>query len=377
MSAPRQERLACPIARDCGGCALIDRPYESQLELKRRRVADALAVHPGLAGVEIEPCLPAPVRAGYRNRAKLAVSRESGALRIGLFRRGTREVIDLAPCLVQSSWLIERLEPIRAWLTRHALAAPDGPVKHLDLRETDDGGGHLTLVLDRAVDDPAELSHDSLLESWPALSGLSINVNPRSSSFVFGETTRTIHGSRSFVTRGFEVPATGFFQVAPLLLEPIHQRMAEHLGADRPLLDLYCGVGVHGLSVASRLPRSERPLSGIEIGVAAAACARRNADRMGIPARFACGAVEKRLAAEIEREEPGRVILNPGRAGCHDSVPAKLGALPLRAAYLSCEPETLARDLDRFVRAGRRVERVLPLDMMPQTDQTEALALLS
>jgi len=380
MAKEDLERLDCPVARRCGGCALFELPYGAQLAEKRRQVGEALAAHPELRGVEIDACSPAPARTHYRNRAKLSVVVAGGSVRAGLHRRGTNEVVDLEPCRVHAPALSAKLPEFKNWLGRYDLATPSGPVKHLDMRLAENDGIHLTLVVGLAEDRLPDLPLDDLAALVPRIVGVSVNFNPRSSSYVFGPVTRTLLGSRTFMAPlpshdggaiSFEVPATGFFQVAPAQLPPIHGLIGKHLGTGGALLDLYCGVGVHGLALGGS------PVVGIEESPAAAACARRNAHRLGVEARYASGPVEKLLPEEIARIAPVGVILNPGRSGCRRTVLE--GLEPGRArriAYLSCEPRTLARDLAVLVRAGWNVRRIVPIDMMPHTDQVEALALL-
>lgn len=382
-AATAPDIVECPVAEACGGCSLIGRPYELQLEFKRAVVADRFA---GVAKLQarIDRCLPAGVRTGYRNRAKLAVRAARDAVEIGLYRRGTREIVDAAPCRVQSAPLLEMLSRIREWLGVHRLAAPRGPVKYVDLREAAEERGHVTFVLACEPDREGGLPIPDLVERVPELCGVSLNYNPRDSSYVFGQTTRTPWGNRSFLAavparsascRIFEVPATGFFQVAPDRLPAIHEQMSAHLGRRGPLLDLYCGVGVHGLTLASQGGPTEG-LVGIEESTAAAACARRNADRCGVSARFLATKVERGLESVLDSFSPRRIILNPGRAGCRPEVIEALEARGARRlAYLSCEPETLVRDAELLHARGWSITKVIPIDMMPQTAQVEALAL--
>lgn len=380
------EVLHCPIAAQCGGCAWIGSPYASQLERKRDVVSRALAVHPSLASVSVEPCIGAPAVAAYRNRAKLAVGVEKGRVRLGLYARGSNRITDLGPCRVQRPAIQAAIEPLRAWLGAHRLVAPAGPVFYLDLRETLQGGCHLTLVLDRDCSE-ADLALDDLARALPGLNGVALNMGDPASSYPLGPRTRVMQGASRFETTigehdpsglVFEVPPTGFFQVLPAALGPVHRLMREHLGADGVLLDLYCGVGVHGIALARDVAASadSPPLIGVEESSELVSAARRNADRAGVSATFIPTQVE-RVVSDLVRERPvRRIILNPGRAGARAEVIEALATSGARIAYLSCNPRTLARDLAKAVDAGGRLSRVIPIDFMPQTDHVEALALL-
>jgi len=377
--------VECTVAAACGGCALIGHDHEEQLRLKAGRVADAFAKWPALPVDRIAPCLPAPERTDYRNRAKLAVAREAGGVRIGLFRRGTNRIVDLAPCRVQRPVLQEAISRLRAWLEDHRLARPDGPVIYLDLREAADHGCHVTLVLDGESAVPEASALDALAEGWPGLAGIAVNFGDARSSFPMGPVTRPVRGAASFLAplpspdgpdHLFEVPPAGFFQVAPSALPAVHDRMASFLDGDCALHDLYCGVGVHGLAVAARSFPPPRVV-GVEESEPLVVAARRNALRMGVAAHYEAGRVEERLASLAAWEPATRVILNPGRAGCRPRVVDELIAgRAARLAYLSCNPDTLARDLTGLLEGGFDLVRALPVDLMPQTDQVEVLALL-
>jgi 23S rRNA (uracil1939-C5)-methyltransferase len=380
-----RDRVQCPVAGECGGCALIGREYEAQLRFKTDRVRKAFAARPELPVERVEPCRPAPVRRSYRNRAKLAVGRSADGVRIGLFCRGTNEIVDLGPCRVQRPALQEALERVRAWLARYELVRPPGPVFYLDLRETADGGCHVTLVLDGDRVDPRALPLDALAADWRGLAGVAVNMGDAASSYAMGPSTTCVRGGETFLASipagerslSFEVPPAGFFQVAPSALPAVHDLMAEHLAGAKALCDLYCGVGVHGLVIASRAAEPTR-VFGVEESGPLADAARENAARMGIDASYEVGRVEDRIGDSARVAEADGIILNPGRAGCRPRAVKGLVAVHAsKLAYLSCNPDTLARDLVGLLRGGYELTRAVPVDLMPQTDHTEVLTLLT
>lgn len=379
---------ACGIAEACGGCARIRDPYADQLRWKERRVRGALAKYDGLASAETAACLPAPEAWHYRNRAKLAVAGAVGGVRIGLYRRGSNRIVDLQPCLVHRRPVQEGIEILRAWLQTHALARPSGPVFYLDLREAVGNGCHLTLVVDDESVEPASLPLGALREAWPVLAGIALNYGDPRSSYPLGRRTLPVDGGEHFdaplpTAEGGEVamavPISGFFQVSTALLPEVHRRMREHLGGGGPLYELYCGVGVHGLMVERDVgAHGGDGIVGVEESPAACAAACVNARRFGIRGEYYPGAVEERLGVLLRERPAARFILNPGRAGCRAPVPALLAAAPgARIAYLSCNPDTLARDLAVLVAAGRKVCELVPIDLMPHTDHVETLALVA
>lgn len=341
-----------------------------------------------LAGIEIADCLAAPERLDYRNRAKLAVFAGDGVPRIGLYQRGTNRIVDLADCVVTQPALRRAVGAVRRWLADHHLARPDGPVMVVDLRAGLGGRWHLTLVLDDIHVDPKTLPLASLTAANPEVEGIAVNFGDPSSSYPMGETTAVVAGAETFdalVPTGegeagvaFAVPVGGFFQVATALLPAIHSRMRSHLDGEGPLCDAYCGVGVHGLMIERARSGRAAFVLGIEESAAATSAAQTNARRLGIDARYVRGRVEDVIAGELEARPLRRFVLNPARAGCRKAaLDALLRVERASIAYLSCNPDTLARDLAILVRGGLEVREVLPLDLMPQTDQVEALALIA
>jgi 23S rRNA (uracil1939-C5)-methyltransferase len=384
----RSPEEGCAIARECGGCSRVSEPYRAQLAWKTEAVRRALAVHEALGHVEIFACVPMPDPWRYRNRAKLAVAREGSRVRLGLYRRGSNQVVDLAPCVVHRPVVQSAMEKLRSWLAATGSASPQGPVFYVDVREVVGGRCHVTLVVADARLDPRSLPIAELAASWPELSGVAVNFGDRRSSYPIGLHSVAVMGEELFEAPlalaggreiGIEVPVTGFFQVSTALLPEVHRRMAEHLGADGPLYDLYCGVGVHGLALARcSAGASSDSVVGIEESEPAILAARRNATRLDVTAEYHCGRVEDEIVMRLASRPARRFVINPGRAGSRAEVlQALASASGARIAYLSCNPVTLARDLAMLVSSGLRVLNVTPLDLMPHTDHIEALALIA
>ena len=378
------------MARSCGGCAWLGKPYDMQLRLKSEVVVEALAEHEELEGLAVEPCLPSPERRAYRNRAKLAVGRRGRQVALGLFRRGSDWLVDTASCPIHRPVLARWIPDVARWLDVHRLARPDGPVKHVDLRETADGGLHVTLVASTAPPRGRIPVEDLSRRMKGSLVGMAVNVNPHASSYVMGERTVHVWGSETFLAPvpgamvgdagGLVVPRVGFFQVNASQVPRVARRIASHLvsAGPGPWADLYCGVGTWGLLAGARDQDPDRTLMGIEENARAIDAAHSNARRMGRDGfRYRTGKTEDVFPDWAAATPPVAAVLNPGRPGCR---PALLDALvasrPRRMAYLSCNPVSLSRDLATLVRGGFTVQRILPVDMMPQTEQVEALALL-
>ena len=370
-----EDPLHCPHGADCGACALLGVGYRDQLRRKREALRKELARYPSLRGATILDGMPSPAAEGYRSRAKMAVGiSRRGEVRVGYFRAGTREIVDAPECRVLVPELLETTRRLRRFLagTRHV----PRELRHLDLRcGSDPSRQHLTLVF-RAAARP-EFPLDRLRRACPAIDGISVNLNPSAGPQVLRGAIRPVWGERElWVDCGglrLRVSPGSFFQVNLALLPAIHGRIAGFLARGHALADLYAGVGTHGLALGSGFSR----VLFVEGARSAAADLRATIRRHGIEGADVVPASVERALGRLRAAAPEAVILNPSRAGAHPSVLDAVAATPAtRIAYLSCDPATLCRDLDLLERKGLRTHSVEPIDMMPQTAQVEALALL-
>jgi 23S rRNA (uracil1939-C5)-methyltransferase len=250
-------------------------------------------------------------------------------------------------------------------------------LRHIDVRcGSNPKRQHLTLVF-RATDPPS-FPLDSLRKSCPAVDGISINLNPTKGPQVIRGSVQPVWGGREIWVdhAGFRlrVSPAAFFQVNLALLPAIHQRLEKFFDRGEVLADLYAGVGTHGLALSHRF-RRVLFAEGNRSAIADLKSTIRG--KGGNNFRISAVAVERGLD-QLLGEKPDAVILNPSRAGAVPKVLVAVARCPTtKLAYLSCDPETLCRDLDVLCGLGFRVRSIQPIDMMPQTRQVEALALLT
>jgi 23S rRNA (uracil1939-C5)-methyltransferase len=369
-------RVSCPHGEECGACALLGVGYEDQLRRKREMLGEALGRLPGLRAIRPLACLPSPVRDGYRNRAKMAIGMSRrGGIRVGYFRAGTREIVSAPACRVLIPELLETTCRIRRFLE----TSPNIPraLRHIDVRcGSDPARQHLTLVF-RATESPS-FPLDALRKCCPAVSGISINLNSTTGPQVIRGSVRPLWGEREIWVdhAGFRlrVSPAAFFQVNLALLPTIHELMESFFERGDVLADLYAGVGTHGLA----LRRKFRRVLFAEGNRSAVADLKSTIRGQGITDFHISAVAVERGLDRLRDEAPVAVVLNPSRAGVREAVLDAVSQCPAtKLAYLSCDPTTLCRDLDILRRKGFTIRSVQPIDMMPQTRQVEALALLS
>lgn len=368
--------IECRHGRECGACGLLGMPYEEQLYGKRGVVERAIRQNPQLKSIPVLDCVPSPEVESYRNRAKMAVgmSPKSGT-HVGYFRAGTREVVDAPQCRVLIPELLETTRRIRRVLEGGKRIPRE--LRHIDLRcGSDPRQQHLTLVFQSETLPKFPL--DALLRACPMIDGVSANMNPSRGPQVIRGAIEHLHGEREVWVQHaglrMRVSPGAFFQVNLPILHEIHKLMAEFFGHGQTLADLYSGVGTHGLAMRDRFQRiwfaegNRRAIADLKSTLRAS-----KIDDYGISAV----AVERGLH-KLREAKPDAVVLNPSRVGAREAVLDAISQTPAKKlAYLSCDPETLVRDLDILRRKKFTVESIQPIDMMPQTRQVEALALLT
>ena len=328
---PSHERTepVCPLFGRCGGCQVQHLAYEGQLAWKTGIVRDLLIAR-GLA-IDVAPCIGSPRVVGYRSKITPHYDRprDDRPLAIGFLRAGRRhEVVDVPRCPLATDGINERLPSFRAEITAAAAGRRRGA--SFVLREA--AGGVTT-------DPDARITE--------RVGGLSL-----------------------------EFFAREFFQNNPFLLPRMVDAVVAAAGADgaRALVDAYSGSGLFALSAAARFER----VVGVEVSPAAVAAARENAARNGLSnVTFTAANAAAIFAGLPFPGADAAVIVDPPRKGCDEAFLAQLVAFaPRTIVYVSCNPESLARDLHRLVAAGYRTRTLQPFDMFPQTRHVETLATL-
>jgi 23S rRNA (uracil1939-C5)-methyltransferase len=378
---------ACRAFGACGGCVLQHLAYEGQLAWKQARVARALGAYPALADVPLAAPTPSPRTLGYRNRSKLVAARRGGRLVLGAYAPRSHDVIDLAGCRIAEPPLDETAAALAAFLDEGGVAPYDersltGDLRHVVLQGTWDSRVLAVWVTRRALPDAAGLAR-AFRRLRPEVAGVVAHLNPGRGNAIFdaGGETATLDGAGAIVDQlqvegrplQLRLSAGAFFQanreVAALAYAAIGRGLAPRPG--ERAVDVYCGVG--GISLA--LARAGAETLGIETHAGAVADATASAALEGTPgARFVAGDAVAALRG-VNRAD--LVVLNPPRRGCAAAVLAEVVRLAPRAvAYLSCDPDTLARDLAWLAARGYRAREVTPFDMLPHTPHVEVLALV-
>jgi 23S rRNA (uracil1939-C5)-methyltransferase len=395
-TSPDRRAPACAAFGSCGGCVLQHLDVGAQLAWKGTRLRRALEAHAGLRDVAVSPGVPSPRALGYRNRSKLVAASiggrpaKPGRPVLGAFAPRSHDVVDLAGCRVAEAPLEEVADALRGLLAEGGVTPYDerrftGDLRHVVLRANHAGEVLVVLVVARP-DAPGIAALARRLRALHApIVGVVENINRSRGNVIYGDEERALEGAETLEERVGDVrlrlSARAFFQanrdVAALAYGAIAREVAARPG--ERVVDAYCGVGGIALTLARGAAGVEGPagldLLGIEEHAGAIADAVASAALSGVGGtRFVAGDVAVRLR-DLPRADI--VVLNPPRKGCAAAALAEVARLaPRVVAYLSCDPDSLARDLAVLTAGPYRVRNVTPFDMLPHTPHIEALAIL-
>src|SRR5262245_5017425 len=377
----------CPHYPHCIGCPLIDVPYPEQLVRKRDIVARALAAYPSLAHLEVPSVVASPHRLGYRARVKLVVRSTRGEVATGLYVPGSHRVIDISSCPVHPRPVNQVARYLKAKLFELRITPYDerndsGQLRYLDFRYSFARHELSVTLVTRHPEFPQGMAlARSLSRKFPFITGVIQNINEQQGNVIWGDRYHLLSGRDSLLEKigglSFGFPAGVFSQANPSTAKKLYDIVAEMaaLSGRENVIDLYCGVGPISIYLAG----ASRLVWGIDDGSLSIDAAKENARRNGIAnCRFVEGdAAEKIAEAHKTLGRVDRIVLNPPRKGVQPAaMDAILAVKAPKVIYVSCEPTSLARDLDKLVTHGYRIVRLQPLDMFPQTEQVENVVLL-
>ena len=385
---PSEHRVEvnCSAYPKCGGCRFRHICYKKELEIKENNVKNNLK----RIG-NVEP-LHEPIFAlspdGYRNKAQYPIRKENGQIKIGFFAGHSHRVIDCPDCTLQPPEFSEAIAFFKEFLEKYNISVYDeeqntGLVRHIYLRKAVVTNEIMVTVVINGYDIPFI---DEMIASFKKVFGsdlksLVLNINCQKTNVIMGEECKVLFGSDHItdILCGVKVRISplSFYQVNHDVAEELYYKAAEYAQPqDKFVLDLYCGAGTIGLSMAKKAKR----IIGVEIVPEAVEDACFNAKQNGFEnTEFICGDASY-AAEELNSRgiKPDVVILDPPRKGCDPELISIIAEdfAPERVVYVSCDPATLARDCKLFKEQGYETEKCTPFDMFPRTGHVECVVKL-
>ncbi len=388
----------CEYSGFCGGCKWQFLKYEQQLIYKKQHVMDSLEHIGHIKEVRVHDTIPSRLIFGYRNKMEFSCSDRrwllphelertdvDTGLALGLHVPGTfHKVIDTRECLLQPDLGNQLMDEVRTFMRSsgkpvYGLRSHIGFWRFLVLRHSVAHDQWMVNIV-TAEDDHRTVQPlaDRLMERYPQVVSVLNNITSRKAGVAVGEFEHTLAGSDTIADKiagfEFEISANSFFQTNTRGAELLFKTVAKYAGltGTETVLDLYSGTG----TIPILLSEHSKTVTGIEIVESSVADAEKNCRKNGISnCSFIKGDIRKCLSQITQR--PDVLIIDPPRAGMHKDVVKQVLELGVgRMLYVSCNPATMARDL-QMMQESYRLEEVQPVDMFPNTYHVEAVARLT
>lgn len=375
---------ACPHSKKCGGCQLQNLSYPEQLAYKQSRVKRLIGPY-----CHVRPIIGMDEPYHYRNKVQAAFGLDAKRHIVsGVYQSSTHRIVPVDSCMIEDETADRVIVDIRRMMPSFKIQAYDertgtGFLRHvLVKRGFTTGEVMVVLVAAKPVFPTQKPFVKKLLELHPEITTVILNINDRFTSLVLGEREKILYG-RGYIEDVlcgcvFRISAKSFYQINPVQTEKLYGTAIELAGltGGETVLDAYCGVGTIGL-IASRRARQ---VLGVELNRDAVRDAIANAKRNDIKNCWFTAADAGEYMVDMAREKARAdvVFMDPPRAGSDERfLRSVLKLRPARVVYISCNPDTLARDLAILTRGGYRAELAQPVDMFPHTQHIETVVLMT
>lgn len=374
----------CSVSKKCGSCQYQGVPYKEQLAAKQKRMKKLLGKF-----ANVKPIIGMDDPFYYRNKVHAVFDRDrKGNIICGTYEAKTHKVVPIEECMIEDKISQEIIRTIRDMLKSFRIKTYDedtgyGLLRHVLVRRgffTDEI--MVVIVIGSPIFPSKNNFVKALRKKYPQITTVVLNVNDKKTSMVLGERDIVIYGKGyirdTLCGCTFRISPQSFYQVNPVQTEILYKTAIEYAGLGRKetVIDAYCGIGTIGLVAAKRA----KNVIGVELNPDAVRDARINAKENKITnARFYQGDAGEFMENMAENGEHADVVfMDPPRIGSDKKFMSSVIKLnPSRIVYISCGPETLARDLEYLTKHGYDVRKIQPVDMFSFTDHCENICLLT
>lgn len=379
-----RKKSLCPHFKTCGGCQYLDMPYEKQLEHKKKEVSDLLRPF-----CRVEEIIGMDDPFHYRNKVHAVMARDrKGRIISGVYKEGTHTVLPVETCLIENKKADEIIGTIRELLPSFKMKVFDedtgyGFLRHVLVRTAHATGEIMVVLITASPVFPSKNNFvKALRKVHPEITTVVQNVNGRDTSMVLGEKEHVLYGPGFIVDvlcgKKFRISSKSFYQINPVQTEKLYNLAIEAAGltGKETVVDAYCGIGTIGIVAAS----AAKEVIGVELNKDAVRDAVTNAKANGEKnIRFYNNDAGKFMVQMASQNAHADVVfMDPPRSGSTEEFMDAVAILnPDRVVYVSCNPETLARDLAYFKKKGYKAARGWAVDQFPMTGHVETVVLLS
>lgn len=380
----KSEKSLCPVHGKCGGCQLLDMPYEKQLKQKQKQVNKLLKPY-----CNTEKIIGMENPFHYRNKVHAVFGhRKDGTVISGIYQQGTHFIVPVDECLIEDKRADAIIRDIRDLLKSFKIKTYNedtgyGLFRHVLVR-TGHHSGQVMVVL--VLGSPILPSKNNFVKALrklhPEITTIILNVNNQKTSMILGEKETVLYGKGyiedELCGHIFRISSKSFYQVNTAQTEKLYTKAIELAGltGKERVIDAYCGIGTIGLIASDKA----KEVISVELNPDAVKDAIVNAKRNGIKNvhfyQNDAGVFMRQMADEGESADV--VFMDPPRSGSDEKFLSSLVKLqPDRVVYVSCNPETLARDLKYLIKKGYEMKRAVGVDLFPMTVHVETVCLMS
>jgi 23S rRNA (uracil1939-C5)-methyltransferase len=388
----------CSVYKRCGGCQLQHLSYEEQLKFKHQRVKDCMERIGKLKDVVIHPTIGMKNPARYRNKVQLPVGLKGEELAVGFYALRSHDIIDMENCYIQDESADKAVSIIRQWMKKYKIQPYSENIEKIKGKEKIKTLGILRHIMVRKgftskeimvvlVTCGKELPYKQELlqlikENLDGIKSIIQNVNSKATNVILGKENILLWGAdhiTDYIGKfKFNISPLSFFQVNPIQTEVLYKKALEYanLSGKETVFDAYCGTGTISLFLSEKAKK----VYGVEIVPEAIENAKANAEQNNITnVEFFVGEAETIIPELINKGIHAEVVVvDPPRKGCEKSLLEAIASMkPERIVYVSCDPSTLARDLNILEEMGYKTMEVQPVDMFPQTAHVETVVLMT
>ncbi|MBQ7016592.1 MAG: 23S rRNA (uracil(1939)-C(5))-methyltransferase RlmD [Firmicutes bacterium] len=372
----------CPLSKRCGSCQYMGLPYDKQIALKQEKVQKLFPNYK-----EIRPVIGMEDPVHYRCKVQAAFGWQKGKVVSGTYEAASHRLVPVEDCLLEDQQADAILATIRKLMTSFKLQPYNedrrsGVMRHVLIRKGYFTGQILVVLVTGSYQFPGKNNFvAALCKAHPEITTVIHSINGAKTSMVLGEQQKTVKGPGFISDRllgcTFRISAGSFYQVNPIQTEKLYSQalqMADLTGTES-VLDAYCGTGTIGILAA----KAAKNVIGVELNRQAVQDAIINAKINQVQnIRFVCDDAGRFLQkAAAKNEVTDVVIMDPPRAGSDDAfLSALVYASPKKVVYISCNPETQARDVQYLTKHGYKIMNMQPVDLFPHTDNVENIALI-
>lgn len=378
---PRMDKRKsiCPVFSQCGGCQMLDLPYAQQLLEKQKNVDGLLKSH-----CTVYPIVGMKDPFHYRNKVHAVIGHRKGEVISGVYKANTHILVPIESCMIEDQKADEIIGTIRGMLKSFKIRTYDedsgyGLLRHVLVKRGFSTGEVMVVLVTASPIFPSKNNFvKALREKHPEITTIIQNINDRETSMVLGDKEKTLFGKGYIedVLCGytFRISSKSFYQINPVQTELLYAKAIEAAGltGKETVIDAYCGIGTIGIVASKKAGK----VIGVELNKDAVRDAIENAKRNQIENiqfyQNDAGKFMVNMAAQGERADV--VLMDPPRSGSTEEFMDAVALMkPKKVVYISCNPETLERDLVYFEKKGYRAKGAWPFDLFPMTNHCEVV----